>query len=211
MESKFSEQQSLALISEMIVQARNNLQKGSGNTMIFNGTIVSILAMLNVILALVLPNPNQSFWIWTLMIPCSYINRLISKKVNKNTMVRTHIDTIISYTWRGFGYANWTLLGVIFIIGFGMKFYEVFFLINPTILVLTGLAEFVTAKACRFKPYEYGAFIMWVGALPCVLLFWVTDNVVIAQFFILSICMISGFVIPGYLLNKKAKESCLKI
>ena len=53
METKFTEQESLAIISKMIEQARNNLQKGSGNSMIFIGLSVAFTAILNVILALV--------------------------------------------------------------------------------------------------------------------------------------------------------------
>ena len=210
METKLTEQESLAIISEMIKQARNNLQKGSGNAMIFSGLLVSVTAILNVILAVILSkmniNPNYSFWIWCLMIPGFYIKSLIDKKVNRKSMVKTHIDTIIAAIWKGYVYSIGALLAVIFVIGFGKNFYEVFYLINPIILILVGLAEFVTAKACRFKPYFYGAIIMWLGALVCTASMWLWEPVII-QFFILAVCMIFGFVIPGYQLNKLAKEN----
>ena len=210
METKFTEQEGLAIISKMIEQARNNLQKGSGNSMIFIGLSVAFTAILNVILALVFLSkgidPNLSFWVWCLMIPVIYINRLIRKKVERKSMVKTHIDSIVGSIWRGYTFACGVFLTVIFGIGLGHNFYHVFFLINPCILIFVGLAEFITAKACRFKPYLFGAIVMWIGALSCVGTLWLKEPVII-QMFILAACMIVGFVIPGYKLNKIAKQN----
>ena len=210
METKFTEQESLTLISEMIKQARNNFQKGSGNGMIFYGTLVSILAILNVILALIFIqldiNPNLSFWMWCLMIPGIFIGRLIEKKVGRKSIVKTHIDSIFSSIWSGYLYSVYVFLLIIFCIGFGKRMYDLFFLLNPVIFVLIGFAEFVSAKTYRFKPYLFGAVIMWIGALICIALMW-TPQPVLFQLFVLAICMFFGFVIPGYQLNKKAKEN----
>jgi len=211
METKLTEQESLAIISKMIEQARNNFQKGSGNSMIFVGLSVAFTAIFNVILALIFLkkgiSPNFSFWIWCIMIPVIYINNLIKKKLNKEYMVKTHIDSIINATWKAYSYSCFVFLTVIFGIGFGNKFYGLFILINPVILILMGLAEFVIAKVCRFKPYRYGAVVMWIGALACmVVTIMFRNSIVIIQFFILALCMIRGFVVPGYQLNKLAKE-----
>jgi len=210
METKFTEQESLAVINEMIKQARNNFQKGSGNSMIFYGTLVSIMSIINVILAFILLklsiNPNYSFWIWCLMIPAFFVGYLIEKKVEREAMVKTHLDSITVTTWKGYLYSICVFLTVIFSIGLGKKMYDVFYLINPFIFILVGLAEFVNAKTYRFKPYLYGALIMWLGALACVAVMW-TSEPVFFQFFIMAFCMFFGFVIPGYKLNKLAKEN----
>ncbi|MDR0543275.1 MAG: hypothetical protein LBH19_13835 [Dysgonamonadaceae bacterium] len=206
METKFTEQESLSLITEMITKARNNFQKRSGDSMIFSGILVSVTALLNVALAFILDHPNQSFWIWCIMIPGSFVNNYIRQRNRKEALVKTHIDSIITFAWIGFACAVGVILAVIFGLGFGRKMYEVFHLINPSILVMTGLAEFVTAKACRFKPYFYGSLIMWAGSIACVGIFWISYNPVIVQFFILALCMITGFVVPGYQLNKAAKS-----
>ena len=84
--------------------------------------------------------------------------------------------------------------------------YDLFYLINPVILVLIGFAEFVSAKTYRFKPYLYGSCIMWLGALTCIALMW-TPEPIIFQLLIMAICMFLGFVIPGYKLNKLAEEN----
>jgi len=209
METKLTEQESLSIISQMIEQARNNLQKGSGNGMIIAGLLVAFTAILNVVLAFVFKetgiNANLSFWAWSLMIPGIIIIYLIQMKEDRKSTVKTHIDSIIRSTWNSYQYAVLVFLVVIFIIGFGKKFYVVFCLINPVVLILVGQAEYVTAKACRFRPYLYGAFSMWLGALACVGAIWLKETVLI-QFLILAVCMIIGFVIPGYQLNNLAKK-----
>ena len=210
METKLTEQESLAVISEMIKQTRNNFQKGSGNSMIFYGFVVSVLAIINVILAFVFIKlniaPNLTFWIWCLMIPAFYVGHLIDKKVERESIVKTHLDSIVSTTWKGYSFSVLLFLAVIFSIGLGKKLYDVFYLINPFILLLIGLAEFISAKTYRFKPYLYGAVIMWLGALACTALMWAPQPVIF-QLLIMALCMFFGFVIPGYQLNKSAKEN----
>ena len=210
METKFTEQESLSLINEMIKQARNNFQKGSGNSMIFHGLLVSVIAILNVVLAFVFKklniDPNLTFWIWCLMIPAIYIGQLIDKKIERESIVKTHLDSIMSTTWNGFMISICLFLMVIFSIGFGRNFFYLFYLINPVILLLIGLAEFVSAKTYRFRPYLYGAVLMWIGTLVCTAMIW-TSETVTYQLLILALCMFFGFVIPGYQLNKSAKEN----
>jgi len=209
METKLTEQESLSIISQMIEQARNNLRKGDGNGLIFAGVLVAFTAILNVIFAFVFfkkgINVNHSTWVWCLMIPGTYIIHLIQKKADRESTVKTHIDSIIGSIWRSYLYAVLAFLVVIFSIGFGQKFYQVFVLINPFILIMLGQAEYATAKACRFRPYLYGAISMWLGALACAGVMWFEEPVLI-QFFILAVCMITGFVIPGYQLNKLANK-----
>ncbi len=207
METKLTEVQSLTLISEMIEQARNNFQKGAGTAFIFNGCAVACTALLNVALIFLLPDPYQSFWIWLLMIPSSFIDSLINKKVYKQALVRTHIDTIIGSAWKGFAYSIVIFLILIFGYGASMKEPRIFLLITPVIMTMSGIAQFVTAKACRYKPVLIGAYIMWAGALLCLVScvsFQAWSG--ITHFIILAVCMILGFVVPGYKMNQLAKN-----
>jgi len=210
METKFTEQEGLTLISEMIKQARNNFRKGSGNSMIFYGLLVSVIAFIQVMLAFIFTksgiNPNQTNWIWCLMIPAIYVGHLIDKKVERESLVKTHIDSIMSSTWSGYLYSIIMFLLVIFCIGFGKKMYDLFYLLIPITLILIGFAEFVSSKCYRFKPYLYGAIVMWMGALACIALMWISSPI-LSQLLILALCMFFGFVIPGYKLNKSAKEN----
>jgi hypothetical protein len=207
MDSKFSEQESLAIISKMIEQARNNFQKGAGNAFILNGCAVAFVALLNVLLVFILPNPNQSFWVWWLMVPVWFIDRMINKKQEREALVKTHIDKIISVTWSTFGIAVYLFLFVVFGYALSGNHWRICVLITPVMMIMAGTALFITAKACRFKPILTGAYIVWGGALCCLATYvlWHYWSGV-AQFVILAACMIMGFAVPGYKLNKAAQS-----
>jgi hypothetical protein len=212
METKFTEQQSLQLITEMINKARNNVQQGSGLFMIFWGVMTAVTALLNIALMYVLAwmslSPNLSFHIWWIMAPAWVVSFLLERKKDRSAIVKTHINSIISSVWKAFAISYAIFLPCIFGLSYALQEYAHFFyLINPILILTMGIGEYVTAKACRFRPFLHGAVAMWAGSLACVLaIIWFKDgNGVIAQFFILSVCMIIGFVIPGYKLNKSAK------
>jgi MFS family permease len=213
MDTKFTEQESLAVISEMIDRARNNVQKGSGTFMIYWGSMVAITALLNIVLVYVLVSlsapPHLSFNIWWIMAPAWIVSFRLQRKRNQSVIVKSHIDKIISSVWHAFGISNAIFILIIFGFAYSLHEYKHFFyMINPIIILITGIGEFVTAKACRFRPFLYGAIAMWAGSLLSALaaILW-SGTGVLVQFGILAICMIIGFIIPGYKLNKLAKES----
>jgi hypothetical protein len=73
-------------------------------------------------------------------------------------------------------------------------------------MIMVALTEFGIAKACRFKPLLWGAAGFWAGALFCVFFTFIL-KIGALHLLILAVCMISGFVIPGYKLNNSAKIS----
>jgi hypothetical protein len=210
METKFTEQQSLEVISEMVTRARNNIKKGSGNYMIFWGILVSSTALLNIVLAYLLvyysKASNLSFWIWLIMIPGLIVSKWMQRKIDRESIVKTHIDHIISSAWNGFMLAAYLFIFIIFALSFSTHVYHYFNLINPVLLLFMGVSEYVTAKACRFKPFLYGAISSWTGAVACMFAIPLFADGVAIQLFILAICMVIGYVIPGFKLNKKAEE-----
>lgn len=206
MENKFNEQDSLRLINEMIAQVNSNIQKGAANTMIVAGYSVAFTAILNIILMHVLPNPGMSFWVWSLMLPFFIIEKILGSRQDKRAIVKTHIDRIIGKTWEAFAYSVVILLIVTFGMVYAFKVSYFTILITPIILTLMGLAQYVTAIASKFKPFYWGVVAFWVGALLCMALL-IFHQSADYQFIILAICTIIGFVIPGHILNHKAKEN----
>lgn len=204
MEKKLNEKESLELINEMISQARFNLHEKSGLSTIIAGCAVAFVALLNFVLLYSLPNLYLSFHVWWLMIPLSMINGFIGRRIDRGLIVKTHIDRIVGSVWRGFGYSIIVFLIAIFGLVFITKLWVLTIVITPVILILVGLAQYATATACRFKPYFYGSFIFWGGALLCLVSYLLEQGNF--QFIILALCMILGFVIPGFIANKRAKE-----
>jgi hypothetical protein len=210
METKLTEQQSLDVITEMITRARNNVQKGSGNYMIFWGFFISSISLINIAIAFILIhysiNTNLSFWIWTITIPGLFVSRWIQRRDGKKKIVKTHIDHIVSSVWNGFMLGAYLFIFIIFTLSFSTHVYSYFNLINPVLLLFMGISQYVTAKACRFNPFLYGAIASWIGAVACVFSIILLEEGVLVQMLILAACMIIGYVIPGFKLNKLAEK-----
>ena len=211
METKFTEQESLAVITQMIEQTRNNLQKGSGNGMIFSGIMVALLAFLQAILIFIFNkkgiNTDYSMLVWICVIVGASFIYLFQKKNDRKPLVKTHIDSIVGSVWKGYIYSFVVLVAVLFGISFGQKLNGIGFIITPIVLTMVGTAGYVTAKVCRFSPV--GAIVMWLGALACIgttMWFEYPFNI-ISQLFIFGICMIFGMALQGYQLNKLAKKN----
>jgi hypothetical protein len=209
METKLSEQESLNIINEMISQARNNVQKGSANSLIYNGYAVAFVAILNFIIFKILRNSgkNWSFSVWWLMIPSYFIDRYVKSKIDRSAIVKTHIDSIVRTLWNGFGISICVLLTILFTMALVYDTWHYFAVITPIIMIMTALTEFGMAKACRFKPFFWGAIGFWAGAILCCFFTYIVFKKFALQFIILALCMILGFVIPGNQLNKLAKEN----
>ena len=206
MENKFNEQDSMRLINEMIAQVNSNIQKGAADSMIWAGYSVAAVSILNIVLMHVLANPNMSFWVWSLMLPFFIISKVMGGKKDKRAIVKTHIDRIIGKTWEAFAYCVVILLIVIFGLTYTFKIHHFTMLITPTILTFMGLAQYVTATASKFKPFYWGVVAFWAGAVLCMAVIIFLRNADL-QFIILAISVIIGFVVPGTILNRKAKEN----
>jgi len=208
METKLTEQESLAIINEMIDRVRNNVQKGSANNLIYNGYAVAFIAILNFILLYLLPEHerNWSFSVWWLMIPSFFVSRYIQSRVDRSAIVKTQIDGIITMLWSGYAISIAALLSILFSLAFIFHTWHYFVVIVPLIMIMTALTEFGMARACRFKPFFWGAISFWIGAFCCIFTCLLGNNSLQFQFLIMALCMILGFVIPGHRLNKLAKE-----
>lgn len=206
MEKNFTEQDSLRLINEMISQARNNVQKGSADSMILWGYATAIVAIANFVLLYTLEKPYYSFNIWWAMVLVGIVSRIMNNRNDKSSIVKTHIDKIISSAWDGFAISVIIFLIIVFTSCFLTHSYTQTWIITPVILAILGLAQYVTATACRHKLFYYAAIIFWCGALVCLASFFIFPQAG-TQFIILAICMILGLAIPGHVLNRKAKEN----
>jgi hypothetical protein len=131
----------------------------------------------------------------------------LKKKIDRSAIVKTQIDGIISYIWKGFGISISVLLCILFFMAYLDTWnWRYFSAINPTIMVMVAMAQFGMAKACRYKPFFRGAAFFWIGAILSTISTYVIGDGSI-QFLILAVCMLTGFVIPGHQLNQLAKKN----
>ncbi|MDR2233112.1 MAG: hypothetical protein LBE56_08325 [Tannerella sp.] len=201
METNFNHEQSLALISEMIQRARNNVKRGSTYSMIYWGYVTAALAIANYVLMHTLADANKSFFIWFLMIPAAVIGVWVERRANRSNLVKTHIDKIAATVWTGFLISYGVAMVVIHVIAGYYEVYQLFTLITPVIVILIGMGQFISACIYRSKLWYAIAALSWTGAIACA---FVSVDI---QFLILAVTMILGFVIPGHVLNHQARQN----
>jgi hypothetical protein len=201
MENNFNHEESLSLINEMIHRAQNNYQKKAMHSMIFWGYAVAATAIINCMLMHTLSNPNLSFLVWLVVIPCWVVTFFIDHHVAQITLVKTHFDQITHWVWRGFGIGTFLFVAAIFVVAYRINDFDIMELITSVMLIMMGICEFIMGAVYRYKVWYWIAIIFWSCGVACAFL------TVDLQFIILAVCMILGFVIPGHLLNHKSKKS----
>ena len=205
MNTSFNSEQSLALIHEMIQQARNNFGKAPSKTMIFWGYLVAFTAIANVILGRIDGMENTCYLVWLLMIPGALVSWAIGRREKRSAAVRTHIDTVIGAIWAGYGISVPVFLCFIYILAMVLQDGRIMILITPTFLTMMGTAHYATASACKYRPWYAVAVFFWLGALACMIPFCgkISSS---SGLIILAVCMLLGSVLPGHILNYKAKK-----
>ena len=201
MEKNLNHEESLSLINEMILRTQNNVKKGQGNILIFIGYLTTVLALIHSFIWLVFKQPGAGSFVWILMIPAYIVINYFERRTNREKRIKTHIDKINATLWLGYSISVFIFLSTIFTISIKFEIESVLLLCTPVILIMVGMAQFSTACIYRSKMWYAIATLFWTSAIACIFI-----NVKM-HLIIFAICMILGYVVPGYLLNYKAKQN----
>lgn len=212
MEKNFNEQESLKLIANMIAQAKDRFQKRNGNSIILWGYSIMILALVNFALLQILDAANDAYAyaVWLCTIPLFIVNYFNETRKSRQAHASNYIDKVVGYVWLAFFISVLILTAAIYVLAGAILSLSpygslLFHLITPLIMALMGLCLFVNGKIYRFQAFVYGSAVFWAGALLSVFIpiVWKMQGL---QFVALAICMIFGFILPGYMLNRKANQ-----
>jgi uncharacterized membrane protein len=182
----FSPKDSLLLIDNMINQAKNRISE-NGFLYLLWGWLVFFCSIAHfVLLKLNLLKHPEIVWAscWVAVI---FQIIYLSRKGKKET-VKTYSEKIINYIWVSFGIY---MLVVSVIIGKTNNWD----IINSLILLFYGTPTFLSGIAMQFKPLIIGGIICWALA---------AFSVFISPIYVLlllSVAVISAWIIPGYLLR----------
>jgi len=201
METNFSHEQSLTLISEMINRARNNVRMKGAYTLVFWGYVVATLAIINSLLLQKTGKPELCGYIWIAMVPAGVVSYFIERRDKHETLVKTHIDKISDMIWFGFFIGAMVMSAIIFTVAFKYGLLHVFNIITPAIITMLGISQFATACVYRSYMWYVIATVSWVGAIACAF------SSLEVQFIIFAACVVVGLIIPGHILIRQAKNS----
>jgi len=191
-ENQFNETKALQVVDEMISIARNRIDE-NGFLFLLWGWIVF------------LGNILAYFWqrsemygnigaTWAILGTLGgIVTAIYIARKEKAKKVKTYVDRFIAFLWGSFIIA--LLIFQVFLVRG-----EHFQLINPIILVITGMATFTTGGALKFKPLIYGGILFWIFGMTT---FIITTE---SQFLISAGAMVLGYLVPGYMLMAKFKK-----
>ncbi|MDX1905888.1 MAG: hypothetical protein SF053_02570 [Bacteroidia bacterium] len=182
-----TEQESLRLITEMIDTARNRIRRGEGNISMVWGYVVMAASLLHFGIDR-MGYPAQAPYAWLLIFIGMAYSVIFSILQHRKDRTVTHIDRILDHLWLGFTICMVTIGAL----GSQLGTYS-FTLIE----LLYGLTLFVSGAAFRFQPLSWGGVWCWIAAIGSLFVPFPYHLLILAA-------SVLGYIIPGWLLNRKA-------
>jgi uncharacterized protein with PQ loop repeat len=205
-EKKLSEQESLALITQMISRAKEAYYS-TGLDAIMWGCVIAICSLVR--LSEIHFGYKLPFDIYLLTVVAVIPQIFIVIKEKKERKAKTYDDAFIGYLWLSFGISIFLLILICnnvfnewgawtdkYQAATGQStspgFYE---FVAPLFLMLYGMPTFVTGAACKFKPMLWGGIFCWLCSIATIYTSIKLDLILTAS------AAIIAWLIPGILIK----------
>ena len=182
-------EESLKIISEMINKTKVNIRQGSFH-LLFWGWLIFACSLSEYLLDRFtdLANPWN---VWFLVIPGAFVSFIYGYMKGKKSPFHTYADMLYMWTWIGF----FISAVVLFIItSDNMES------VAPYILTLAGIPTFISGFIIKFKPLIFGSISFWLFAL---IAYFAGPS---AGQMAVPAAMLTGYLIPGYMLKSKVSH-----
>ena len=180
-----STEQSLAIITNMIRQAKGNVKRNSIYLILWGTT--SAVANLGMFI-LMLMDYQKPHVVWLITVPAWIATIYISYKYSREETMSSHLDRINAFLWYSYG------IILLAIVAFG---YKINYQINPIVLLISAVPAFVSGTIIKFRPLALGGILFGVFGIACFLVDgpW--------QYLIGAIAVTTGHLVPGLVLRNK--------
>lgn len=186
MKEELSKDESLALITEMIGQAKRNVAKGGSFYFLLWGWVVMICNLGHYLLWK-FDLFEAPYIVWVLTIPAGIVSMIYGMRQSKESKVTSHLDNLYSMIWLA------VFVGVLIMLAF---MDNINYNINAVILSFAGIGTFISGIALRFRPLVLGGIALWIASI-------IAFNLEpMDQYIVAAVGIFAGYLIPGYLLRK---------
>ncbi len=201
-EKKFTEKESLELISQMIQATRKNLVKGQGNYFIIYGYTAAILSI--IIYTLLYMTHTPWWWAgWFLMFLPVII---LSFKEKRNTpTVITYTDSMVNKVWQVMGASFSLTMLVILALSFIVGKCD-FILMLPLCLLYASIGTAITGLVIREKCLLYTPLVGFVLAIYMLMSYTINNSAAILWNLYFGLSFVVMMIIPGHILNNKSEK-----
>ena len=201
-EKKFTEKESLELISHMIQATRKNLVKDQGNYFIIYGYTAAILSVIIYTLLRMIPTP----WWWAgwFLMFLPVIILLLKGKRNSPTVV-TYTDSMVNKVWQVVG----TLFSLTVLVMLALSLLVGkcdFMLMLPLCLLYASIGTAITGLVIREKCLSYTPFAGFVFAIYMLMNYTINNSIDIRWNLYFGLSFVVMMIIPGHILNNKSEK-----
>lgn len=209
-EKKINEKESLAIITEMIDRTKNRLRIGDGNMLLLWGyTSLSVTAL--TLSALIITGHPASNWLWFLIwLIGGSASARICRRRDCDSSVRTYIDNITSGLWSLVGSCAilFTAICLVLMLFTGKDCWIAMLVFG---LLIVGMAIVIQGFIIKEKSLiAGGAFGMIGGAVVmCFAICGISISIWWA-FPLIAVSFTLMLIVPGHILNYKARKLCSK-
>lgn len=185
---KFTEQESLELITKMINQAKNHYYESGLGALLWG--ITNVICYMLTYLSITVKGFHLPFNPFLLMIVTIIVHLYYDRKEKRKQKVKTYTDDIHNYVWTAFAIC-------ILILTIAGGYTGMGFRVLPVLLLFYGMPTFISGSISKFKPLIIGGVMCWLlaawaffvsGAYGCLLV---------------AAGAMAAWVIPGSLLRIK--------
>ncbi len=186
-----NEKESLELISQMIRNTRQKMEKNNGMPFLVWGYVTIFVSIL--VWALLKNGFSHQWQVLWFLIPIIGFPLMMMFIKKREKGVKTYIDKVVGYIWIGFGVA--ALLTSIS----AMFYWKIPILFIMLLMMATGTA--ITGLVIQFKPIAIAGFAGIMLSFVCLFTGGINQILVFAAIFLVMM------VIPGHILNIKSRKN----
>ena len=205
-EKRMNEQESLALISQMIESTKEKLEVGAGNLFLVYGYTATLLSVL---VWLLVDSTGNNAWssLWFLM----FLPMVVVSIKQRNQK-----ESVVSYTDRALG-SVWKVVGMLFVLSVLVLFALLFFtgktngvVMQPLSLVYAGIGTSITGILLKEKSLVYTPCVAFALAVYMLNVYAVGGAYDVSWQLYFGGAFLCMMVVPGHILNAKSKRRCSK-
>lgn len=209
-EKTINEKESLAIITEMIDRTKNRLRIGDGNMLLLWGYTSLAVTALTLSVLIITQHPASN-WLWFLIwLICGSVSARICRRRDCESSVRTYIDNITSGLCSLVGSCAILITAICLIMMLvGGRDCWVAMLVFG--LLIVGIAVAIQGIIIKEKCLVAGGSvgIMCGAIVMCFAIGGISISIWWA-FPLIAVSFISMLIVPGHILNHKARKQCLK-
>ncbi|RHU29207.1 hypothetical protein [Parabacteroides sp. TM07-1AC] len=206
-DKKLNEKESLALITQMINSSKKNMEIGQGNIMLIYGYFTTALS---IVLFALISLTHDFIWSWGWMLMFVIWPIMSYRQRQKPPKVVTYTDKVISKVWQVMGWMFIVTFLTIGIIEFSFARYIDFILMLPLSLIYCGIGVSITGIIIQERWMTYTPLIAFIIAIYMLTMLMIGEKATTLWYLYFGLSFVFMMIIPGHIVNNKAKMQCLK-